>query len=448
MKILVLSVLLCFSSMMSPVEQPPLSQKLVTGSIVPDIKLKNLQNYPKRAIHLSELYKDKPLIIAFWGTTCNTCLKSLPLLDSLHKALRGSFNILSVTEDDEADVKAMFQNTAILKNIDLPYITNDKIMSGYFEHRYLPHIVWINKKGVVAAITAEEDVTMKNLNDLVTYDTIALFEKNDDMLFDQYKLYAPPDVLVEFKSLLSSYNSNIRAAGYVQADRDDKGNIDSVERVLLVNTRPVNLFYKAFIHLTSKGSYDLPLYNRIVFNVTDSALYYHPDASSEPAGSAWKKDQLYCYELRSKKLDRVSFYRMMFDDINRYFPIKGSIEKRMMSCYVLTRLKGNKGSFQSQGGTKALDNHLNEQTGKTDIAIHSLPLSSLALILNWFSLNRPIVVDSSLNEPVDLDISLTIKDHEWNVRYDAHELKTELNKYGLTLIEEKREMEVLVLSDK
>lgn len=421
-------------------------QPIKAGEQLPGLKLKKLQGYNRHTAMLSSFYEDKPLIIAFWGTTCNTCLKSLPLLDSLQKKLNNGFNILSVTEDGLADVKTLFENNAVLKKIHQPYIAGDKVIKGRFPHRYVPHIVWVNRSGTVVAITAEEEVTESNLLGLIKYGSISLFEKNDDMLFDAARPYTTADSLILYKSSLIQYNPAVRASEQANNRLDSNGNIDSVKRVLLLNTTATNLFYNAFAHSKGSGNYSMPLYYRIIFNVKDSSLYYYPDVSKRPKNKNWQTRALYGYELITPMLKREDFYTIMFDELNRYFPIKGSIQKKQMPCYVLTKEGTESISIQTAGGQKKFSNDYDSSRDITILTISNLPLTRLTGFLNRFSLNRPVFCAEGLDEPADMVVSM--KDSGWLMEYDVQALKKELHKYGLTLKDSTMEMDVLVLSDK
>ena len=418
---------------------------LSPGDHLPVIKLTGLQSATGHPGFLSALYKNKPLIVAFWGTTCNTCLKSLPILDSLQRQLRNGFNILSVTADNPADVRALFKNNALLQRVHQPYLAGDKLFSRYFSYRYLPHIVWINRRGRVSAITAEEELTLQNLQEFIQQDSINLFQKNDDLRFNANLPYAPADTSIFYRSLLTPFDPGIRAAEFADTKEDSLGNIDSAGRILLVNTLPTNLFYKAFIHSTTAGYFDMVLYNRIIFNIKDSSRYFYPYISAEPKNKNWQKTALYSYELITPALSRKAFYIMMLEELNHCFPVRATIEKRSMPVYLLVKDSASV-LLHTSGGPKSFDYSYDTAKKLTTITISNFPLDKLTGLLNQFSINRPVFCAHGLDEPVDISIDLKAK--TWFVEYDVASLQQALHRYGLTLQESMQEMEVLVLSDK
>ncbi|MGB8190551.1 MAG: redoxin domain-containing protein, partial [Chitinophagaceae bacterium] len=56
-------------------------RELNVGDTLPDLEVKDVINYSKSSIKISE-FKDKYLILNFWATWCSPCIVSFPKLDS------------------------------------------------------------------------------------------------------------------------------------------------------------------------------------------------------------------------------------------------------------------------------------------------------------------------------------------------------------------------------
>ncbi len=423
-------------------------QALKIGDVVPAITIHNIHNYKKPAATLAELGNGKPLIIDFWDTHCNSCLKSLPSIDSLYRKFNENFNVLSVTSEDSTAVRHLFNSLPSLQNIRLPYITNDKLFASFFPHRYVPHIVWINSKGRVVAYTSENEVSADGIQSFIENDSVHLFTKEDDMQFDIRNPYHPADSLILYKSSFSHFNPSVISNFYTKAGRDTAFNItDSVTRICIINGKPVNMLYEAFSELTGVQYFTSPQYFRIIFNIHDSANYYFPVADSIPKNITWKMNNLFCYEQITPPESKTVFFSYMLNNLNMYLPIQGKIEKKQMPCYVIRNILNHNDLIKSAGGLPVYSDWGGNKDSVTVILKNS-PFSAFVALLNQFELNLPVYDETNFTEPVDMKIALNIKDSHWLIKYDVNTLKKALHAYGLELTETGKLMDVLVISDR
>src|SRR5690606_34180454 len=97
-------------------------------------------NHPqgKDTITLND-YRDKLLVVDFWGTYCKACLLSLPALDSLQGQFRDDIQILLSSTEKAASAGAYLSR----KGFNLPSVVEGSLLSAYFPHLYQPYDVWI-----------------------------------------------------------------------------------------------------------------------------------------------------------------------------------------------------------------------------------------------------------------------------------------------------------------
>src|SRR6185503_15628352 len=140
--------------------------QLGIGDKVPDIEFSNILNYSGSKAKLSS-FRGKLIILDFWATWCSPCVKALPKLQSLQKQFGDKIQIITVTAENKETVNKFFSKSKIGKEIVSPVsITNDSILFKLFRHKYIPHDIWIDEKGIVKAITSHEYITKNNITTL------------------------------------------------------------------------------------------------------------------------------------------------------------------------------------------------------------------------------------------------------------------------------------------
>jgi len=151
-------------------QQPPTRLAALTvGDRVPNLPFKTMINYilPKAA--LSDFHH-KMVVLDFWGTTCGSCRKDVPMLDSLQKQFCDQLqivlvNVLPHTVDTRDQVNRYLQKMqAAIPGFFLPIAIEDRLgLLHLFPHTYIPHYVWIGPTGIVLAITGSEEMTVLNV---------------------------------------------------------------------------------------------------------------------------------------------------------------------------------------------------------------------------------------------------------------------------------------------
>lgn len=142
---------------------------LSIGDTVPALEF-NIINNPVLKIQLSQ-FKGKLIILDFWATWCNSCIKSLPKLDSLQKQSPAQLQVLLInylpsTGNTEKQISEFISNrkhfSKALANLPVCIDTSAKLKQ-LFPHTFLPHYVWIGPDGTVIAITAATELTASNI---------------------------------------------------------------------------------------------------------------------------------------------------------------------------------------------------------------------------------------------------------------------------------------------
>jgi thiol-disulfide isomerase/thioredoxin len=423
-KICLLALLCLFGSVVAQNKK----SGLVIGDRVPDVILKGVINHSVDQIRLSE-FKGKLLIIDFWATWCSPCIAVMPKSDSLQKAFADQIQILPVTYQSEKDVQRLLTKASKLKNVTLPFVTGDTILTKLFPHKELPHYVWIDKTGTIVAITGRHEVNAVTIRKMLTESGQALVQKTDAMKpYDPETplLFQPLDIQrkqILFQSLLSSYVEGVQSR--FDVIRDEQG---SVTRITMANAWIQLIFSLAWSDETRYFSR-----NRIVQEVKDPSVLIS-NQEGEPL-KAWLRNHAWCYEVIVPKPLSAKVFEIMRSDMTRLFPqYIASVEKRAMPCLVLVRTSDNDKLKSSQ--TSSVSN--------ADAFSLSITNSSIQLLVSQLNhylqhLNKPVVDDTGYKGNVDINLDARLS--------SVDDLRKALKAYDLDLIEKKHDIEVLVIRD-
>ena len=121
---------------------------------------------------LSE-YKGKLLILDFWATWCGSCISNLPKLSKLQLDFTGKMKVILVncfnTRDNEKKISDFYvKRNDLLPAPQLPTVINDRSLLQMFPHRIIPHYVWIDANGTVAAITNSQYINAYQIEQLLS----------------------------------------------------------------------------------------------------------------------------------------------------------------------------------------------------------------------------------------------------------------------------------------
>lgn len=155
------------------VRQRPV-KPLSIGDTVPYIILTNVINFPVSEIHLSQ-FKNKLIILDFWATWCNSCVKTFPKLDSLQRKFSDQLqfvliNNLKSSGNTNEQVRSFFTARKKIERAlrHIPVCTDSTWQfKQLFPYTFIPHYVWIAPAGNIIAITGAEELTVANIREAI-----------------------------------------------------------------------------------------------------------------------------------------------------------------------------------------------------------------------------------------------------------------------------------------
>jgi len=168
--IYIVLALLCLNFNASAQEIIQMIQPLKIGDTIPEI----LRGLPLEVINhkngqrntkLND-FKNKLIILDFWGRSCAPCIKALPKLDNLNTIFEDEVIILPISDfNSESELKSTLARFKI--QTQSIHGLENKTLLKYFPHQLQPHLVWIDKDWRIRSITTSEYVTATNISRLL-----------------------------------------------------------------------------------------------------------------------------------------------------------------------------------------------------------------------------------------------------------------------------------------
>ncbi|OFY40703.1 MAG: hypothetical protein A2X18_11635 [Bacteroidetes bacterium GWF2_40_14] len=374
-----------------------------------------------------ENYRDKLIILDFWSTWCSPCIKAIPKFEQLQHDLKNNVQFIMVTSQSKDAIYQFF----IKRNVKLPSLVNDTLLTKIFPHRYVPHEVWI-KDGEIFAITGEKDVTLDNIKQVLNGRIKSFPEKKSN--FD-YDLTQPlllndngggvKDLL--YHSLFTGYLEGIGGGGVFT---DSSG----WYKIRALNGNVLQLYQGAIRYINKPLSYA----NRCILDFDQQEEVLPPP--EVPAYSPAVRDKYYCYELIVPVGLKERAPQLMLEDLNRFFGtiynIQANVERRKVKCWVL-RKKGLIENLVSKSDSSGIINSDSNQ-----VIYRKQPFQNFYnTVASMYSKETAPIIDST-GITSDVDISFQAKEK------DILKFKSFLNQYGLDLKQELCEIDMLVIKQK
>ena len=404
---------------------------LIPGDIVPNILIQKIINDNKINGAIND-YKDQLLILDFWATTCSGCVRALPHHVVLQKEFGAKIKILPVTYEDEDLAKSFLKKNKLTKNLNIPSVVEDKVLSRWFKHQTIPHEVWIYK-GKVIAITDIDYVDQKNIQDVLD-EKKTDWPVKDDFAYYDYKTPIFKTKVIPKTNGVKSERSPCYSGitGYQEGALPKLGLVtDSLsysQRFCIINYSILNAYLYAWQPLSKVTN---PFPNQIRLEVKDRSKYIKP---RDAYYAAWTRKNDISYEMQwHNMLTETERAKIIISDLDRMLGLHGRWEKRTEKCLVLVRVSQND-SLKAKGNDNVFD---------VDSAVKRLrnnSLGNLVYHMNQFSENPRVFDETDYPQPVDLDLDFGF----WT---DISAIRKALQRYGLDLKEETREMDFFILTE-
>lgn len=383
-------------------------------------------------------YRDQPLVIAFWGTTCADCLAEMPELEEFIKKYGAKMHILLVTKDSEQKVKKLINDFSPKKEKvpwlgsigRLPMIFGDTILYKLFPHDVVPIHTWLSRELVLKGSAYATSTYQENLERLINNQPFSI----DEMEVKPLDLFQPVQWIQYADKPEYSFFSGRIEYGYGISGPELELS-DSITRKLngisCINRTRLELYKVAYREELTGHS---PLYNNRVVAPPDFIRN-----STSPQSSAlafkWAAQHVFCYGMQLLNADQKKIYERMRKDLDQFFGYKSQIEKVEVECIVF---KDYTGKPDKSRRVKNMPDRILLKNSRTlyvfyEVSDNFRPDFGTPELLN------------EATERGDISVDIRYNKKSSNV---FEELNEELNRYGLQLVKEKRMLPMLVIKNK
>lgn len=408
---------------------------LKIGDTIPDA-LWNMPmqvvNHPggKEIIRMSD-FKGKVLILDFWSTNCGACIAGFPKMIGLQSQYSEKLHFLPVTYQGGPLIKKVLKENDYFTGLRNAVVINDVMLKQYFKHLTIPHVVWIDPRGIVRAFTTAHHVLPVYIDELLmdkkshwatkVEDTLAIKNPILQPSFDRSK--SQP----YYYSTVTTYLQGIPLYRVTQTKNESDGTITT----RFANNTIFEMYLRALKRFGRPIHSSLVLYEGCLAD----DIRYNPN--SNISIDNWMEAKGISYEIRIKKdADRTAVNEKMLADLNFYLGMKVQFENRLMDCLKLKIIDRKKFERASSREKQQKASLINDKPKKT-LRNHSV--KQLVDVLNYLGYHKPVKDETDNNLKVDMDLIVTDL-------LDIEELNKELQKYGLAFISGVGQVNMLVFS--
>ncbi|MGB3106973.1 TlpA family protein disulfide reductase [Sphingobacterium siyangense] len=285
----------------------------------------------KLAIKLEDYKDNKLIILDFWATWCGSCIANMPRTHKMESEIDG-IKFIPITFEPKDKSAAFIKTNHITDSLNIYSIVEDKKLSKYFPHKYLPHYVWISTDGVIRAVTEGRQVTFENINRMLTSPNQTKLAKMEEMDKNRAFLLSD-DVIDRGLEYYSIFLKGMRPEYTLKFFQRSKNGI--------INGRcHTNATLKS---MYAMATYELLWQKGLIFNTDTDIIInvkepekldfrltgidkHNPDRQS--IKYKWEEDNVYSYDVILPLEKAPLLYEHVISLINDSTPYNATIEKR------------------------------------------------------------------------------------------------------------------------
>lgn len=384
-----------------------------------------LVNSPQKTTDLSA-DRDKLILLDFWATWCSACLKGFPKMEKLQEQYGKRLKIVAVSGQDRATLEKFYASKNGQRYKGVSSVSGDLLFKKLFPHVGVPFIVWI-KDGKLVNTTDAEQVTAENIRKVLGGDAAALqtvVQRDEDG-----PLMLSKDISLEKGFALSHYTffgkGRMRGLGSGTRFHQD-GNVTYGRQFTNLSIAEM---YAAIANEIFRERGDMYSKKRRITEVKDLQSFINP----KRADGSYEDSHMYSFDFIVPRTQVDSLYTAMLTNLNLLSDYTATIEKRTVPCLVLVRTSVND-KFAAKGDPAEFA--LNAARA---IVKNSTMYNVVNSLNGLYETALPIVDGTGYTSPVDLQLGAIST---------VDQLRKELSRYDLELVERQRPLDMLVIRDK
>lgn len=373
------------------------------GDNAPTYHFLKVINAPYSTFDLTEI-KDKPIVLAFWGTWCAPCIPEMINLGKLQKRFGDKVQIIAVSDDNEQKLKNF-----LIKRPSKIWFASDPSnnLSNIFGLEEAGHAALIDKNGKIISITNTEKIDSAILQKLINKQSISLEENKGTR-----RLAFSADPISLDSSTIYSFVIQPEMKGIATMLKRPNSGAFANRRITMINFIPFMILKEAF---------DISILKKVVFETKEDSLKSFEDPL--------------CVDFIVSNNDKGRLNTLFQKEISNNLPLKGELRKRMVPCYVLKPMEGKQVLIKETSNPKN-----NLSANQLNFQGEGIPMKTFVSYLEQ-ALQYPIYDATGLTKYYDIKFSKN------NIE-PLQSIKENLAKLRLELVEDKKEMNVLVISSR
>ncbi|WP_184466014.1 TlpA disulfide reductase family protein [Pedobacter sp. AK013] len=355
-------------------------------------------------------FKGKLLIIDFWATFCIPCIKGMPGQERLAKLFANELNIVSVTPEGAKLVSAFYAADRNPIGKAFTSIVDDRELNGLFLHNKIPHLVWIDKEGIVRNVTEGDALSEQNIQAALS----------ENLSLPPINYIYPNTVLMMDENPRGMQSFNLLVKGKIPGISNTMIRSNGSNTGLIIFNRPLRWIYSVLARAEFGWFSD----QRIRLDFPDGDGFNNPSLRPE---DLWTVD-FWAPTAKSASLKKLA---MQYLNENSGYSASAKVIHTAVYKLRYTATRATR-ELRTRGGKAA---SLGFHKGSTFI---NQPIASLVNdIQDCAFVKKPVLDDTNLLFNVDLELA-EVKDME--------SLNALLGTYGLSLVADYQDLEMFVIS--
>lgn len=333
-------------------------------------------------------HRHKPILLDFWSTWCSACIGGLQKIISYIED--EEISVLGVTDQTQQIIYDFLQENDAFAGTGLKSIVSDTILRKYFPFRSLPHLVWIDKDGLITAITGSKEIEKEDIQTFARTGKIdrslkaELTPHHQDFVFDIARSIGKEDVILTYQMITPYING---VSSYLEEETDNF-------KTVSFRNRPIIDLYR--FALSDRATFPS---NRIIWQVADPGRFAFW-MSKDNDRQEWLEKNAVCFE----KKWNANHPLEMLEDLNSCLGLNVSTVDSIVECIVISaRHKDVFSDHLTTDGislkkvigelTKSMPHiHLLEEIGDQRVRLTNIPkLTSEAELIRYFEENGLVV---------------------------------------------------------
>ncbi len=411
------------------------SQSIYPGDKWPDLEFKEVMNYDRPTLRLSD-FKGKALLVSLWAHFCLPCIEAFPLLDSMQERFKDRLQVILINAETADSTRKFFKRKNKFPQPKIvPMVTGEQALT-----RKLNRLgeLWFDTARVLKFASELENITEENIQKFLTGIPLSFKKRIQFTGFDS----STPLIAEGCGRWLDSIGSYAYFFHHPfeipQIENTEPGK-DRPSNQLRLTSTILGLYRLAF---NEKDKYDF-IDATTELRVKDSSLFFSPRGGDKETYVNWFNEHIYTYDSRVPLPLAGRIYQLMQQSLPFRFGARAEVQFLERDCWVLEALDSL--VFISKNGTPYNSKGRPIKSPDSLTRMQHWPADEVFSTIREYSLMRspqPVINRLGYSGPMNFIIHAGVVGSR---RMDL--FREALKKNGLTLRQQKMKVPVLVITD-